>query len=195
MTAPKKSTKAADDIPAAIVARCRTRFEELTAQIRATRSAPIPSAKAKEIARYQIEAFAERGRPEVDRLIAHGEPVAWPTTNPGPLLVDGGNGGVVFPAPGADATALLAWLHRDELIAKIETEIDANADDGRALSDDKRAERLHELAAAMLEVERAEEAAIELANASGSAILRRREADPRAVLGLADDCPAPVPAW
>ncbi len=58
------------------------------------------------------------------------------------------------------------------------------ADDGAALSDDQRLKEDTRLRAALLEAEREEEAAITAASAQGANIARRRDADPRAVLGL-----------
>jgi hypothetical protein len=52
------------------------------------------------------------------------------------------------------------------------------------LDDQQRAEREAALLAAILNAERTEERLIEAAAAEGRTILRRPEADPRAVLGL-----------
>jgi hypothetical protein len=90
-----------------------------------------------------------------------------------------------------DVLGLFAWLHKDALIARFETEIAelGDGDDG-ALDDQQRRDREEEIFAAMLQVERTEEAAIEVVEASGGECRRRDDADPRAVLGLADHLPA-----
>jgi hypothetical protein len=87
---------------------------------------------------------------------------------------------------------VLAWLERDRLIAALDHDIDAIADDGAALSDDDRAARLADLAGRALDLERREEELICLAANDGIVIHRRPAADPRAVLGLAGDLPAPA---
>lgn len=53
------------------------------------------------------------------------------------------------------------------------------------MSADERAAKLLELEAELLAREREEEALIELAEEQGSAIARRLDSDPRAVLGIA----------
>jgi hypothetical protein len=55
-----------------------------------------------------------------------------------------------------DVLALLCWLHRDTLIARLESEIDIEADDANALTDEQRAIREAELLRDMLATERAE---------------------------------------
>ena len=65
-------------------------------------------------------------------------------------------------------------------------------DDENALSADERREREIELHAKILELERAEEFHIEQIEKNGGELLRRADADYRAVLGLADTLPAPT---
>jgi hypothetical protein len=67
-----------------------------------------------------------------------------------------------------------------------EQEVDDLADDSQALDDAERGFREADLTARMLQTERVEEAFIEQAEAAGQTIARRPDADPRAVLGLAD---------
>jgi cell division septum initiation protein DivIVA len=86
---------------------------------------------------------------------------------------------------------VLAWLYADDLKAALAAEIDAIADDATALTPDKRRAREAELKGQILAAERMEEALIESAEEAGSEILRRADADFRAVLGLSDDTPAP----
>jgi hypothetical protein len=89
---------------------------------------------------------------------------------------------------GLDVLAILAWLRRDELIAGLEKEIDAAADDPQALTDVQRAERFKTCLGNLLEAEREEEAAV---LAASFHVIRRADADPRAVLGLSSALPGP----
>jgi class 3 adenylate cyclase len=89
------------------------------------------------------------------------------------------------------ALALLVWLHRDTLIERIEREIDLVADDQHALTSAQRVEQLKPIEKDRLAVEREEEVLISAAIAEGNMMLRRGDADPRAVLGLDDASPAP----
>ena len=67
-----------------------------------------------------------------------------------------GNANAALP----DARGLMAWLHRDAMIAALEAEIDAVADDGQAIAADEREARLVKIAAEKLHAERREEAVI-----------------------------------
>jgi hypothetical protein len=83
------------------------------------------------------------------------------------------------------------WLHRDAIIEKIETAIDALADDAHALTAEQRCDQLAEIDRERLTVERAEEHCFTEAVAAGANIIRRPTADARAVLGLSSAMPAP----
>ncbi len=87
--------------------------------------------------------------------------------------------------------ALLAWLAKDELIERLEGEVDERSDDEHALSDEDRAARLAAIEAECLAVGRDEEHFIEAAAREGFSVQRRPDADPRAVLALSGDLPAP----
>jgi len=67
---------------------------------------------------------------------------------------------------------------------KLNAEVDLLKDDENALADEQRAKRISALQDQMLLAERVEEALICL---SDVAIVRRLDADPRAVLGLSSD--------
>jgi hypothetical protein len=90
-----------------------------------------------------------------------------------------------------DPVALLAWMFGDDLIARIDEEIDAVADDGAALDDATRAQRIAAIDVEILECQREEEAATLAAIDAGIEIERRGDIDPRAFLNLSDDAPAP----
>jgi hypothetical protein len=69
-----------------------------------------------------------------------------------------------------DALGLIAWLFRDELIAKIEASIDQASDNGAVLSEKERQEQEAEISGDMLAIERAECNLIWTAEAQGEVI-------------------------
>lgn len=167
------------------IERCRRRGRELQSDLLAARAAPRPSAEAKKIARTQIEGLAETGRPDVLNVVEYGEQIKWPE-DPGHFIANQGP-----PPAQVNTVALLAWLNRDALIAAVSREIDEVADDANALTDEERGKRTKTVGADLLAVQREEEDFIGLAAKQGLPVARRSDADPRAVLGLADDAPAP----
>ena len=180
--APKLKRKTGEDWPTT-AKRIRAELAELQAERHRVASAPMPAAEAKAAVRAEVETLAEAGTPDVGGCLEGGA-IRWPTktltrSKDGPLVAWD-----VF-----DARALLAWLNRDRLIERLEAEVDALADDTEALTDAERAKEDARLRAEILRVEREEEAAIVTAAAEGIAIPRRRNADPRAVLELADNVP------
>jgi chorismate mutase len=173
----------------AAVDRVRKQVAEALADLHTVMSAPIKSDAAKEIARTQINQLADRGAPDCDRLLAHGAPLEWPEFRES-ISVRGGTSGAVI-AVGSTSTpdglAFLTWLNRDAVIAAVEREIDELADDTQALTDAERTKRSVKLRTDILALERQEEILIIIA---GDFIIRRVDADPRAVLGLSSDMPS-----
>ncbi|MEH2510149.1 hypothetical protein V1291_001503 [Nitrobacteraceae bacterium AZCC 1564] len=84
---------------------------------------------------------------------------------------------------GGSFRAILAWLDRDTLLKRIETEIDMLPQPLLALSEEDKASRLQEVQAALFKLELQEEAAIGMALESGIELARRPDADPAAILG------------
>jgi len=181
---PSIEAPASADFPA-LVAAARERLESARAARRAALAAPIMAVAAKAIMRDQIEALAERGRPDVFPILESRQPAKFST------IGDLHRADTVRSTPVLDSEATLAWLHKEALIAALEREIDDAADDSEALDDEQRARRVAAAEAAMLAAERDEEAAISAAAAIGFYIPRRPDADARAVLGLADSAPKP----
>jgi hypothetical protein len=165
---------------AGAVERVRRELAELTADLHQVRSAPITAADTKRLIRDQVNKLAEHGAPSVLPTIEAALPMLWPERK--------GDGEV----SGPDALAVLAWLHRDALVAKVEAEVDILADDRQALDDATRGFREDELLAQILDIQRTEEALIEQAEAAGVFIQRRPDADPRAVLGVGASS---LPGW
>ena len=127
-------------------------------------------------------------------MIEHGADIQWPKQSVrvnvlGEMLSQGlpqiqGRG---F-AEVAETVGLMAWLHRDALIAAIDAEIDAVADDEHALTDADRAMKTKQLSDQLLTTERAE---CDLVAVTRGQIDYSDNVDPRALLGLSSDMPAP----
>lgn len=163
------------------VERCRRRVRELDADLHRIETAPIPSAEAKALKNAELDNRISRGRPRCSPLIDHGEPVEWPSV----ALRSSGRDTV----SAIDPVDILAWLFADQLRAKLDAEIDAVADDAAALSTEQRDQQRRQALRDKLTTERDEEAFVRMAIAGGALVMRRPEADPRAVLGLCDELP------
>jgi hypothetical protein len=160
----------------------RQRIRELLADLGQIDAAAYPAAAVKQRKREEIMQLADRGRPSVYQAIENlNEPIRWPEQ-----IIDLSS--TLHTPTALDGIALVAWLHRDVLIAAIEKEIDEAADDTQALTDAQRTERFKACLADLLKTEREEEALI---HAASFEVLRRADADPRAVLGLSDALPGP----
>lgn len=156
-------------------------------------NAPLTAAEAKRIARVEIDALAESGRIDVEGAVESGAELGFPfNRRPGQTISLSRRFSMTAEdVDVVDVLAVMTWLHRDAMIAKIEAEIDLAADEAAALDATRRAERVAETAAEILKLERREEALIRQARAAGLPIARRPDADPRAVLGLGPTAPAP----
>lgn len=161
------------------VDQIRDALADIDADLHRVRSAPPTHDEAKASVRAQIEALAEAGAPDITSLVdGTSKNLRWPQPelrNDGPRLVR---------PDGPDAFQALIWATRDQIIAKIESEIDQMEVDPEALTAKDRREAVARLEAKRLEVERTEEVAIEAAEKDGATIPRRLDADPRAILGV-----------
>ena len=83
-----------------------------------------------------------------------------------------------------DTLALFTWLHADVLIAKLDAEIDAEADDSAALSREERQRHEAEVMEDLLAVERDECALVWQAMEQGLPVEFRSDCSPQAVLGV-----------
>jgi hypothetical protein len=165
--------------PKQAVTVLRARLKAIEGERSAVESAAYPSSVAKATMRRHIETLASRGAPDVLRVIELNLPPHFATA---PLQDAAGN-----PIPlqkYTDGAAVLCWAFKDELIARLGAEIDELSNDAEALDDQQRATRDAALVAETLELERQEEAVIELAEQQAIEIIRRADASPLAVLGL-----------
>lgn len=159
------------------------RSRELDADYQRKRVSPMPSAEVKADKIAVIHALAKRGTPNLFNAIETGGEIEWPTT-----FVQLPDGSV---ATVHDALGFQCWLHRDAVIAGIEREIEAMADDENALTAVERDQQLTQIKRDKLATEREEVAFIRVANSQGAHIPYRGDTDCRALLGLSDDMPAP----
>jgi hypothetical protein len=83
-----------------------------------------------------------------------------------------------------DAVALVAWLHKDALVAALDREIASEADDKAALSHEARQKAEAEAMGDLLAVERDECALVWQAQAQSLPIEHRADINPVALLGL-----------
>ena len=172
----KKGERLADG-----VARYQHRLRELAADAHRVRSAAWPSSLAKEKLRAQIAALAEA--PDVDRAIEHNLPVGFPTISLSSLVRGTETPGLAF-AETVNSFGFLLWAFRDQIIARIEQELDEIADDKHALDQQQREEMEAEISASALAVERSEIACILAAEAQGEIIDFRADTSPQALLGV-----------
>ena len=77
-----------------------------------------------------------------------------------------------------DVVALLAWLHKDALIAALDREIAAEADDLAALTHEARQTRTAEVMRDLLDIERQEAALVWTAQAQSLLVEHRADCDP-----------------
>ncbi len=181
--------------PLAATGEARARLAALRAERQQIETAPRTADEVKKILHRQINALASTGEPNIARLIDGDTPGFSEMVGRASFPVLGhdlrGNeirGTGTLP----DAVALVAWLAHDELLARLDGLVMAQAQDDVAIDAEGKIKRLAANRAAMLAAEREEERFLELTEAEGIEVLRREDADPRAVLGLADSAPPPV---
>jgi hypothetical protein len=191
------------EAPGRTVQRLRARLVEVARERATIEKAPVSSTIARERARVTVESLAAAGRPGLDGLLApEGGDIAWPMLKLGRqtavwqeyrpqslAMID--HVGWAEPPTLPDTFALSTWIDPEALLTRLYAEIDATAaPDG--LSAEERGKRLFGLDEERLQIERAEEVVIMQAEAEGLEIMRRADADPRAVLQV--DVVDPEPA-
>jgi hypothetical protein len=154
--------------------RLRNDIAQLKSEIVRTKSAPLPPAEVKRQIIRQVNALADKGRPilnledgKVDLRFSDM-----------PMF---GDTGAALPAPSGSATALLCWLHGDQIIEALTAGLDG-LDGG--LSPEAREQKLAELDRDLLTLELQEEHLVVAALAAGLECHRRISASPLAILNL-----------
>jgi hypothetical protein len=164
------------------VERFRRRGRELKADLHRIASAAYPSAYCKQRMREMVEALAQRGAPSVSRLVELDSPVEFQTQNQKSTVL--AEQRLLAFAEVPDTLALVAWLHKDALIKRLDAEIDAEADDGAALSHEAREKAESEVMGDLLAVERDEAALTWSAIEQGLPVEFRPDISPLALLGV-----------
>jgi len=170
---------------AAEVAKLRAELGGLAGQWETVETAPVPAAILRSRALAEIDQVAASGALSIDprnrnanplglaRAISIGQ-VAVPGDAQPHLMLTGNAGVPIF-----------VNLLRDKLVEEVERIIRELPQAG-ALTDDEREAAFAKIAAERLELERQEEALVVSAAAEGRIIDRRRDADPRAILEIAE---------
>ncbi|UPT87969.1 hypothetical protein HAP41_0000002070 [Bradyrhizobium barranii subsp. apii] len=179
-TEPPKLNKGEDVLSG--IERFRRRVRELRADLHRIASAPYPSSHAKAKMRAQVEALAQRGAPSVSRLVELDGPVDFQMQSL-TSEVHAERRSLAFTET-ADALALVAWLHRDALIAALDREISTEADDKAALSHEARQVAASEAQGDLIDIERQEAELVASAQIAGLPIEHRGDINPLALLGL-----------
>ena len=166
------------------IERLRRRTRELRADLHRIESAPFPSGHAKQRMREQVEALATQGAPSVTLLVEHDGKVEFQTQRVQAEVYGAEQRALAF-SETVDAVALVAWLHRDALIAALDKEIAAEADDKAALSHTDRELRTSEAMSDLLAVEGTEAALVWRAMDEKLPVEFRADINPQALLGIA----------
>lgn len=200
----KKGERARD-----AVERARAERQEHLSILTQVRHAPRPVDESLAIVREYIARWADRGRLSVfdlverrDAISSHGSPYSIPSDRHAPpisvpmfaptTLAASLNDDTTAIIQGQlpDFGAMIAWLHPEVLLEKLEAEIRATTDESAALSTDERNARIKDLHGLIVGAERLEEVALRAAIADGDTIDRRPDATPFVVLGLEIAAPA-----
>jgi hypothetical protein len=165
------------------VDRVRSRIASLKARRAEIEQAPLPIALAKEAATAQIEALAERGRPDLSGLIADGYSIGWPKSSE----MAGGT-------PDDVALTIFAFVHRAAITTAIHRQIEQEASDEGAMAPADRDAALKKVNGEIEAAERTEAALIDDAREHGVIIECRGDADVFAVLAISRDFADAPPA-
>jgi hypothetical protein len=134
-------------------------------------------------AKELVDRLADAGMPNLDAAIEHGLPISFATTRLTALVHNAAPGAVAY-LEIPDMVGLLAWVLRDQLLAKIDAGFDEIADDKLALNQAQREEISAQISADSLAAERAECALIWHAAERGEVIDFRPTTSPQGVLGV-----------
>jgi len=161
--------------------RVRRNGRELKATLHRVRSACYPSSYAKQRMRAMVEALSMQGVPSVAGLVELDHPIEWPRQQVQSQVRDGDHLALGF-AEVSDAVALVAWLHRDALIKRLDAEIDSEADDAASLSHEDRQRREAEVLGDILAQDRIEAAMVWSGQSQGLPVEHRQDCSAMAIL-------------
>jgi len=158
------------------------KIDQMVADRREAETAPLDRATAKKIVSAALDKLATP--PFVGRIVEGTESEIYFPAGPS------GEGSPRVP----DTLGFLTWLLRDQIEQRLNAMVDSEADDERALTPQDRVARIAKLDADKLAAERLHEAyagrglslGLEI-GLDANDLQLRADADPRAILGLADD--------
>jgi hypothetical protein len=143
----------------------RAEIARLKAQLASVRNASLPISDLKQLAQDYVVELVRRGKPRIG-IVGDQLKVQWRGDT---VLVE-------------DTAALLGWLAPDQMLRRIEYELDQLPAREGALSADARIERVAELEAKIFQVELQEAALLERAGIDS--VLPRPDMSPPAYLGV-----------
>ena len=161
------------EAPADAVTRVRREIAKLEKERERVRNAPVPAEDRK--ARVRALVTSKEVPPHVSGQT--GGAVEIDLMPPAGLGMKG-------PISSAGVEGLLTWLFGEQIIAKLEAQIDAETDADAAISAPDKAGMDKELAGKILKLERDEESLIEQSESEGREIPRRPDAAVEAILGI-----------
>lgn len=190
LKAPKMGDKLLGEI-----ASIRSTIATLLADRRDVMMAPLPTADAKDLIKAWVADQAKKARPQVYRLLDGSSEINFPVTTRAKadltVIMEGGKGfGIASGGVGVtDPVSFQCWIDPAAVVAALARDLAEIADDSRAITKEERELLEQEISAKILHAERTEETMVEAALAEHLEVYRRPDADPRAILGLADDLP------
>jgi hypothetical protein len=168
-----------------LIEKLRRRGRELQADASRISSAQFPAAFVKAKMRESISRLAEAGRPNIDAMVEHDGPLSFATQRLQTTMYGENHSQQHTFGEVNDSTALICWLHRDEIVRRLEKEIDAEVDpNSTPLSYQQREQHNAEIGADILAVEREEAAAVWLAMSHGLPAEHRADCSPLAILQI-----------
>jgi hypothetical protein len=154
----------------------------LKADLTRIRSAPYPSAHVRAKIRQEVEALAQRGEPVASDAIEHDRSLIWPMrTLQGAIINAQAPSLAVTEVPDVLA-ALTCWLHKNELLAKLDGLVTEEQDDAVALSATERETRSAVVMGDLLAVEYDEARLVEQAQADKLPCEHRSDCAAQAIL-------------
>lgn len=189
---PLLSRKSAEP-PEKVIMSCRGEIQKIRDRIAEVEIAPRPADEVVAAALAEIDALAARGEPAFEALSDGSGGVTWPMQALDLIARSSDGAPLAANASDVDTLGLIAWLMKPALVKAVSAAVyEQDAGSPTAIASSQRPKLLTQLRNSLLEIERAEELAIEeLETATNTDLERRAEADPRAVLGLSSDLPIP----
>ena len=177
---PPKLAKNETNLSDAIENR-RRYIRTLASDLHRIRSSCYPSSHCKTKAAEKIDVLAQRGAVSVSQLIEHDGALGWPTWQVQVSIHNTQQPGAVVYVEVPDL-AILAFVHRDALLAAINRAIDEESDDANSLSLAERQGREAEVMADLLSTERDESSLVWQAMEKNLPVGHRSDCSPQAIL-------------